>query len=266
MRVKEFRKFLSIARVSLTNSFAYRVEAISGLMFYTMFIFVFFSLWSAIYRGGQVNGYSRAQVVWYLIVTEMIAFALRVGSLINQVSEDVKTGSLAYALGRPMHYMGFQAALAAGNSMFNLALYGVLAAALGLMFVGPIPGFCWWALPMMAVSFALGVALQFFLSMAIALSAFFLEDNGAVYLIYQKLVFMLGVFLPVEFLPAWLQRWAKVLPFSYVAWAPARLFVAFSWEQFAAILPWQILWTAAGAAIALGVFRAGTRRLTVQGG
>ncbi|NLG25473.1 MAG: ABC transporter permease, partial [Clostridiales bacterium] len=60
--------------------------------------------------------------------------------------------------------------------------------------------------------------------------------------------------------------WARLLPFSYVTWAPARLFVAFSWERFFQVMPVQLIWTAAAAALALALYRAGARRLTVQGG
>ena len=38
---------------------------------------------------------------------------------------------------------------------------------------------------------------------------------------------MLGMFIPVEFLPGWLQTITRYLPFSYMTWAPARLIVAF---------------------------------------
>ena len=68
----------------------------------------------------------------------------------------------------------------------------------------------------MALSIALGITMQFFMQMALGLTAFRLEDNTALYLIFQKLVFMLGVFLPVEFLPGWAQA---IAPFTPAYWA-----------------------------------------------
>lgn len=264
--MKAIRKYAIIARINLINAFAYRAQVVSGLLFYTLFIFVFFSLWGAIYQGGEVHGYTHAQVVWYLIATELIVFGCRVSDVVHQVSQDVKTGDLAYMLSRPMSYIGFQAASALGKILVNLLFFGTLAAVLGFAFVGPVPEFQWRAIPMMLLSGALGVALQFFLLLSIGLTAFRLEDNTAIFLIYQKLVFMLGVFLPVEFLPDWLQGVARLLPFSYVAWAPARLFVAFSWELFGQIMPMQLIWTASAVALATSLYRSGVKALTAHGG
>ncbi len=263
--MRALHKYAAIARIHMQNTFAYRGQVVSGLLFYTLFIFVFFSLWQAIYQGGQVNGYTQGQVVWYLIFTELIVFGCRV-NVVGQINEDVKTGALAYLINRPLHYVGYQAAAAAGGMAVNVLFFGVLGAVLGLCFVGPIPNFHWQALPLMLLSGVMGIALQFFSLVAVGLTAFALEDNSAVYLIYQKLVFMLGVFLPVEFLPDWLQGVARVLPFSYVAWAPARLIVAFSWELFWQVVPMQLFWLLIAAVLSVTMYRKGVGALQVNGG
>lgn len=263
--MSRLRKYAVIARIHVQNAFNYRAHVVSGLLFYTLFIFVFFSLWQAIYQEGSVNGYSHGQVVWYLIVTELVVFGCRI-PVISQINEDVKTGAMAYLLNRPMHYIAYQAAAAVGGVAVNLLFTGGMAVVLGLLFVGPIPDFAWAALPLMLLSTVLGVALQFFSVMAIGLTAFRLEDNSAVYMIYQKLVFMLGMFLPVEFLPQWLQRISKVLPFSYVAWGPAKLFVDFSWGMFWQIVPMQALWIGVMVGLSVLMYYGGTRKLQANGG
>ena len=259
------RKYLTIARIHVQNAFIYRANVLSGLMFYTLFIFVFFSLWHAIYQEGSVTGYTHGQVVWYLIMTELIVFGCRT-PIVGQINDDVKTGAMAYLLNRPVHYIAYWAAAVVGRVLVNLLFFGTLAVTLGMLFVGPIPDFQWTGIPGMLLSMALGVSLQFFSMTAIGLTAFRLEDNTAVYLIFQKLVFMLGVFLPVEFLPVWLQGIAKALPFSYVAWGPAKLFVSFSWGLFFQIIPMQLLWTAVMAAASLLMYRSGMRNLQMNGG
>ena len=259
------RKYFVIARIHVQNAFAYRANVISGLLYYTLFIFVFFSLWQAIYQEGSVNGYTHGQVVWYLIATELVVFGCRT-PIVSKINEDVKTGAMAYLLNRPVHYIAYQAAAAVGQILANLCFFGVLAVALGFLFVGPIPNFRWAGIPCMLLSGLLGVALQFSSMVAIGLTAFRLEDNSAVYLIFQKLVFMLGVFLPVEFLPVWLQGIAKALPFSYVAWGPAKLFVGFTWSLFFRIVPMQLLWFSVMTGFALLMYRSGMRNLQMNGG
>jgi len=121
-------------------------------------------------------------------------------------------------------------------------------------------------LPFGILSAAFGLVINFFLLMCLGLTSFRLEENGAFFLIYQKLVFMLGMFIPLEFLPDWLQRIARWLPFPYVAWAPARLIVAFSWDLFWQVLPMQVAWTVVAIGLSLILFRQGMRGLQANGG
>jgi ABC-2 type transport system permease protein len=101
----------------------------------------------------------------------------------------------------------------------------------------------------------------------IGLLAFVTEDVSSFRLIYQKLVFILGgLMIPLDFLPEWLQGIARVLPFNLTTYAPAKLFVAFTWAQFWQIIPLQLLWLAIiGSGLWLQ-YRWATRRLDVNGG
>lgn len=263
--MKKLRKYAVIAKVSFMNAIAYRVTTYSSFLFYTLFIYVFSMLWRAIYREGSVNGYSYAQMVWYLIMTEFVGFTCGT-SVFRTMNEDVKSGAIVYLLGRPTHYVFYQLANSLGQMLLNFFSFGLLASVLGLIIVGPLPGFRLASLPPVLLSIALGVILNYFFMMLIGLSSFIMEDNFALFLIYQKLNFMLGMFLPVEFLPAWLQPVAKNMPFSYMFWAPAKLFVNFSPQAFWTLVPRQAAWAAACVALTLLVYRAGTRRLQMNGG
>ena len=258
-------KYLAIAKINLHHAFVYRSNVLGGLLFYTLFIFVFFSLWRAIYHGGEVQGYSLKQVVWYLCITELLVFGCRT-PVFSQMNEDIKTGALAYQLIRPCHYIGYQFAGALGTMLFNLVCFGTLAIFLGMVMVGPLPAYAFATLPFGILSAVLGLVINFFLLMCLGLTAFRLEENGAFFLIYQKLVFMLGMFIPLEFLPAWLQRIARWLPFPYVAWAPARLLVAFSWDLFWQVLPMQVAWAVVAILLSLILYHQGMRGLQANGG
>lgn len=267
MRERGFRgnKYLRVAGISLQTALAYPAGLVSGLGFYALFIYVFFCLWRAIYSGGLESGYTLPHMVWYLCLTELVAFSTR-GEQFGQMGDDIKTGAIAYQIARPYHYLGYQFAYGMGQTLFNLAVFGGAALTMALLTVGPLPGFEPARLPAMLLSLALGVCLNFFARLSLALSAFQLEDSFGPYLIYQKLVFMLGTFLPIEMLPGWLQGVARWLPFSYVAWAPARLITRFSWPLFWQVVPVQALWMLIALGIALRMYRAGERKLSANGG
>ncbi len=255
----------AVAKMNWHSSFIYRGNLIASCFFYALFIFVFFSLWQAIYQSGEVGGYTLIQVVWYLCITELLVFGCRT-SVFSQMNEDIKTGALAYQLNRPYHYVFYQFSGALGSMAFNLLTFGILAAALGLLMVGPLPNWQPAYLPLGLLSGFLGLMINFFLQMCLGLTAFRLEDNQAFFLIYQKLVFMLGMFIPLEFLPDWLQKIARWLPFPYVAWAPARLLVAFSWEQFWPVVGRQLFWTVVSIGLCLWMYRQGVKNIQANGG
>ena len=263
--MKKLHKYTTITKVSLTNALTYRATTYLRFVFYTFFIYVFMSLWRAIYQEGSVHGYGYQQMVWYLIMTEFVAFACG-SDIYSTMNDEVKSGSIAYHLGRPSHYVFYQLANSMGQVLLNIVGFGALAVILGFVFVGPLSTFSLAGLPMLVLSVALSILLNFFILMLLGLSSFVIEDNYAFYLIYQKATFMLGMFLPVEFLPGWLQRIAKNLPFSYVHWAPAKIFVDYSYQMAIELISRQGLWVACAIAATLLFYHLSIRRLQVNGG
>ena len=263
--MKSIKKLFVIAKVSLANTLAYRATILIRFVFYAFFIYVLMSLWRTVYQGDNINGYSYSQIMWYLIVTELVTTV--VGSDFYQsVNEDVKSGAIAYQLGRPVHYVFYQFANTIGQSLAVIVCFGFLAVALGLLLAGPLTTFTLAGIPAFALSFSLSVVLQFFILMLISLSSFVVEDNYGMYLIYQKSCFMLGMLLPVEFLPAWLQSIAKALPFSYVCWAPASVLVNYSPKIALELISRQAAWAAFAVAAVLISYKVCVRSLQVNGG
>lgn len=258
-------KYMTAAAVSLKNAYAYRAGSFFGVLMYALFIFVLFSVWKAVYKGGEIEGFSLTQMVWYVCFTEFIVFGCRTG-VFNQLNEEVKNGDIAYQLNKPYNYVFYKFANALGETAINAAVFLAAALALGTLFAGPLTTFRLWMLPPVALSMALGLVLNFFTMTALGLTAFTVEENTAFYLIWQKLVFMLGMFLPLEFLPGWLQNIARWLPFSYIAWAPAKLAVAFSWEHFWRAVPVQAAYCAVFMGLSWLMYRRGVKGIHAHGG
>lgn len=265
MTARLVRKYGAVLSVSLRNMLMYRGNMAGGLFFYALFIFVFFSLWGAVYRGGEMAGYSLTQMIWYVCITELVVFGCRSG-VFGQMSESIKSGAIAYELSRPYHYVFYQFFSGLGGICVNFLFYAAAALSLGLLFAGPLPGLRLWMLPFVLLSVVLGAIIQFFSYMCLGLSAFFLEENLAFFFIYSKLILMLGTFIPVEFFPGWLQSVIRFLPFAYITWAPARMTVEFTWRHAATALPIQALWAAAFIALSMLLYRRGVRKVHVQGG
>jgi ABC-2 type transport system permease protein len=259
------RKYAEGGAVAVKNQFAYRAGFVGGIIGYSLFVFIFVNLWTAVFTGGkEISGYTRATAIWYFIVAELGAFGA--AGAFWGLAEDVKTGAVAYGLGRPYSYVFFQYAQNMGTCLPQMALMAVLGVSYGLISAGPIPGDALTRIGGAALSLILAASASFFMQASIGLTAFWFEENTAFYWIFQKFVLILGTLMPIEFLPEGARFWARLLPTSQVSWAPARIASMASAGEALSILGIQAAWVAVLACVAIGVFSLGVKRVSVQGG
>lgn len=261
----KLKKYLTTYNISLRNAIYYRSNLVGGIIMYTLFIYVFFCLWQIIYQGDTIAGYTFPQMIWYVCATEVVAMSMGFGSF-YQIGQEIKNGSIAYKLGRPYHYIWYQFANSLGSSSIRFIVFTAIAGVVGTIFVGAPPITNFWAILFFIISLLLSFLLKFFMLMSIALTAFFVEENRPFFFIYSKLVLILGTFVPIEFFPNWLQSVLKYMPFSLVAWAPAKMFVGFSWDHALFAIPAQLIWTLIFINVAMATYRKGVRAIHVHGG
>jgi ABC-2 type transport system permease protein len=215
-------------------------------------------------HGGMIAGYTLPQMIWYCIIAELISFS---GSNIFQdLNAEIKGGNIAYTLNKPYYYIGYQLANASGIMLFKLFVNTILGILLGILVIGPLAGFQLQSLPLVALAVLNGLLLNFLILTCLGLTAFWLEENTAFFWIYQKIVFMLGLLLPIEFLPNGLQKVARVMPFAYITYGPAKLTVDFNWVRFREIIGMQLFFIIVFGVGALAIFRKGVKQLNVNGG
>jgi ABC-2 type transport system permease protein len=260
------KKYLAILKINLLNSLAYPAELATRSGMILVFMTVFFQLWHATYAasGSQVlNGLTLTDTMWYLLLAETLELGRP--RLARIISDQVKDGSIAYLLNKPYDFLLYQLALGLGDSLPRLGLLFILGGSLVWAMAGPPPALQNWPLAFIALIGAW--LLHFCINGLIGLAAFVAEEVAPFEWIYQKLVFILGgMLIPLDFYPTWLQGVAKSLPFAYMMYGPARLFVRPDLHLFIQIIAGQILWLAVLGGLLALVFRSGMRRLAINGG
>ena len=260
-------KYGSVTLVNLQNQLAYIWDALNRSVFITIIMFVFVQLWSVVYESqgaAEIAGLTLSNTIWYFLIAEMMELG-RVRHDQN-ISNEVKDGTIAYTLIRPYNYLAYHFANGLGEITIKMIA----------VFVGGLPIVIYYAgLPEVSpvhlaatlLVVLLAVTIDFFIFSIIGLLAFVTEDVSSFRLIYQKLVFILGgLMIPLDFLPDWLQGIARVLPFNLTTYAPAKLFVAFEWGQFWQIVVLQIIWIAIIGAGLVWQYHWATQKLEVNGG
>ncbi|MFL5659176.1 MAG: ABC transporter permease [Ktedonobacteraceae bacterium] len=262
-----WQKYLAVLQVSVANNLAYMTEVIFRAMFLLVFIFIFLQLWTATFAARGVHslgGFSIGNMIWYLAATETIALSLP--PLTRQIDQEVRSGQLAYLLGRPCNYVLYHFAQYLGERLVRLITNIPVAATVALVFVG-VPNFTWMGIVAWPLVVLLAVSIDFVVYFSIGLLAFWTEETTPFFLIVNRLALVLGgVLAPLEVLPQPIRGISQVLPFSAVLYGPARTLVHFQWDHFGWLLFQQGITLAIGSLVLLAIYWAATRRVNINGG
>lgn len=259
------KKYTFLAKTSLASKVAYPLDVFVRTFFFALVLFIFTQLWGSLLGSdNSIAGFTRSQLVWYLMVTESIM--LSNARIERRIDDDVKSGAVAYILVRPLHFIWYQCAIYFGETLghliFNVLIGGLVAA---LLVGAPHIGLA--TIPVILIIMLLAFLLQFLIKMSIALLSFWVEDTTPFFWVYSKILFTLGgLFVPIEVYPDWLKKLAQALPFNYVLYQPAKLFVAFEWRAMAQVALTQLFWVFVLMAVASFIYGRGVKRVSVNGG
>jgi len=259
------KKYFEIGKINFLNNIIYFGEFFFKAIFILIILFVFTHLWIAVYGNRpSIDGFTIAMMVWYLLFTESIITST--SSLVKDVNREIQGGEIAYQLNKPYSYIGYHLAKSISYRIISFSTIFALGCLLVYYLVGGF-SFSFSTVPLIIVVVLLAMILDFFMMMCIALLAFWFEDTNSFSWIYGKILFTIGgMLLPLEFFPGWLSKISQILPFSYVAYHPASLFVKFNLENFISVAGVQILYIVLFSIIAAIIYRIGVRRLNINGG
>lgn len=263
-----WRKYAVVYHSVLMENLQYATNVAMGFFTYFVFIFIFIKLWEYMYRlpGERIAGYTKEQMIWYVMMTEMLFFSSNAASVAGEVAGDIRDGNIAYLVNRPYHYTWYVLSRYTGEWSVRLPMYALLAMGIGMVMVGPLPDFRLAAVPAMVVCVVLGLTIHVVFKLCISLFSFWIEDATPFQWLYDKLILVVGIMFPVEIFPQTLQPLLKMTPIYTVCYGPAKLIVAFSPEKCLEVLAAQVVYLAAGCSAMFLIYRKGVRKLYVNGG
>jgi ABC-2 type transport system permease protein len=262
------RKYAVIYKATLMENMQYALNIALGFISYFMMIFVFINLWDYIYSDSSqlIAGYNKEQMIWYIIITEMIWFGTRSATITREVANDIKSGQIAYGINKPYHYTFYILAKYFGEISIRLILYISLAVIVGVSFVGGLSNFRILYLPAIIVVLILGIIINAILKLSISLISFWIEDSNPFQWLYDKLILVIGTIFPVEIFPRWAQPIIRCTPIYVVVYGPAKLIVDFSMEMFFRVLATQLIYLGIAIVIMLFLYKKGVKKVNVNGG
>ena len=100
------KKYAVIYRSVLMENLQYAANIAMGFFSYFVFIYIYIRLWDYMYQRPDelIAGYTKEQMIWYVMMTEMIWFGSNSAGVAKQVSLDIRGGNIAYLMNKPYHY------------------------------------------------------------------------------------------------------------------------------------------------------------------
>ncbi len=101
------RKYLFIYKTEILSNLQYIFNIVIEFVGYFVLIFIFLNLWRYIYSDPNelINGYNVNQMIWYVIITEVLWSVIRGRSYVRKIVTDVRGGNITYKINKPYSYI-----------------------------------------------------------------------------------------------------------------------------------------------------------------
>jgi ABC-2 type transport system permease protein len=261
------RKFWATFCIGYRTSTESYLSLVFSLISSAVTLVVLFAVYqSAMNQTGTIHGLSFVATIWSL---SMYSFAWAVGTrrLCQDVSTDIKEGTIEVRLARPMSYLAYIIAFRLGKNAFLVAAQiGFIV--LALLAIAGFPNidasFLWFAT--MFLTFILGTMISTFLYLSVGLIAFWIQDPFPVMWIIDKMVMVLGgSFVPIAFFPSVMRTFAEWSPFG-AAMAFSQGFAPDFMSHVAQLLLSQITWVVLLGCLCLLLWKRAQLNVSVNGG
>lgn len=260
-------KYIAILYVSVVNNLTYMTEVVFRSFFLIIFVYIFLQLWTVTYASRNLStlgGFRISDMIWYLAMTETIALSLP--QLTRQIDMEVRSGEIAYLLGRPCNYVMYRFAQYLGERCVRLVMNTIVAGLIAFVFVGP-PPFTWQGILAWPLVLLFAISIEYVIYFSVGLLAFWTEETAPFSLVINRLAMILGGMLaPLEILPQPIRGIAQVLPFSAIYNGPVHTLIRFNLGQFGALLLQQSITLALSCVVLALIYWLATRRVSINGG
>ena len=266
------RKYQRIFRASLVERMTYRGDFLVGTLLRFLPMVTTILLWQAVYQGSgksQLNGFRYREMIAYLLLTHLSRMFSSMPGLAAGIARDIREGTLKRYLIQPLDLIGYLISYRVAHKVAYIATSALPYAILFFVcrgFFDGLPGPA--TLAAYAVSLVLSFLVGFYFEASVGMVGFwFLEVTSLLYIVMTLNFFISGQMLPLDLLP---QPWAgflKCLPFQYMAYFPAVVFLGkIQGRELVLHLLLELAWAIAFMLLARGLYRLGLRRYSAYGG
>jgi ABC-2 type transport system permease protein len=269
-------KYLAILRVSLAERMTYRADFLVGTILRFLPMVTTILLWRAIYEGSNQAPLGSRQITYrynemiaYLLLTQISRMFSSMPGLAGGIAREIREGTLKRYLLQPMDMIGYLLTYRIAHKVAYIVTSFLPYALLFFICRGYFDEFPdLTTLAAYAVSLVLSFLVGFFFEASVGMVGFwFLDVTSLLYIVMTLNFFISGHMLPLDLLPDPWGGLLKVLPFQYMAYFPAVVFLGkVKGTTLALHLLGELFWAVFFMLLARGLYRLGLRRYSAFGG
>ncbi len=266
------RKYSKIFRASLVERMAYRGDFLIGTVLRFLPMITTILLWRSIYAGsGQssLSGFGYNETIAYLLLTNISRMFSSMPNLAGGIARDIRDGAIKRYLIQPVDMINYLMAYRVAHKAAYIVTSALPYALLFFVCRGYFDRF---PDPMTLLAYAASLLMAFlvgfFFEACVGMVGFwFLEVTSLLYIVMTLNFFISGHMLPLDMLPPFWAGFLKLLPFQYMAYFPAVVFLGkVRGPELATGLLIGVGWTIFFIALSRYLFRRGLRRYGAYGG
>jgi ABC-2 type transport system permease protein len=270
--LRSLRKYVNIFRTSLIERMTYRGDFFLGTVLRFLPMVTTILLWDAIYAGANQNnlaGFSLNEMIAYLLLVHISRMFSSMPGLAAGIARDIREGSLKKYLLQPIDMIAYLLSYRAAHKVAYIATaflpYGLLFF-LCRGFFDRFPDGV--TLAAYIASLLLAFLVGFFFEICIGTIGFwFLEVASMLYVVNTLNFFISGHMFPLDLLPPLWAGVFRALPFQYMAYFPAAVFLGkIQGMGLVYGLLGELVWALAFLGLSRLLYRWGLRRYSAYGG
>lgn len=266
-------KYWHAFNVGIQNNLTYRFNFLARTLFGLIPVLALLYVWRTIYAGKEpgdtVGTYTLAEMISYYLLVTVVDALTAVNEDDWQIASDIKDGNISQFLLKPIDYL-----------WYRLCLFGAGRATYMAVAIVPLTLFIlyfrqyfalpadWTTLGLFIVSVMMTALLQFFMSYAMAMLAFWvLEVSTFIFILFAFEYIASGHLFPLDILPPLIERALYFTPFPYQMYFPVSIYMGkTTGTALAQGLAIQALWVLAAYVLARFAWRRGIKRYSAVGG
>ena len=255
------KKYLEIMKYSLKKNTTFILNYLFNIISFFVHILVFNALWDYIIKDGSLVGYTREELIVYIILTEFVIYSSN--RCYKEIANTIKNGEVAVMLSKPINYVCY--ILAEQSTAIIRIGVNIIVSIIMILLLGNGIQFSILGIVLCIISMMFSIILNILLEVIIGLSAFYMEENRSIALVIQKMQFLL-VFVPIEFYDGIFQKILACLPITYSIYPPGKLLVHPDLGLGIKLISMQIIVLLLSIFTVAIMYKKGVKKINVNGG